>query len=174
LRDFPEDARQDAGYQLDKVQRGKQADDFKPMPSVGKGVEEIRVWDGLWDLPRDLHGQVGRCGLRATRQFDILVVRELTGGLYFGQGREGDRAVGSMVYTVPEIERIAHVAFKAAWIRSKKLCSVDRANVLATSVMWREVVERIAVSRGAVVSYVCRQCGHAIGPEIFGPRARIA
>lgn len=45
LRDFPEDARQDAGYQLDKVQRGKQADDFKPMPSVGKGVEEIRVWD---------------------------------------------------------------------------------------------------------------------------------
>jgi phage-related protein len=45
LRDFPEDARQDAGYQLDKVQRGKQPDDFKPMPSIGKGVEEIRVWD---------------------------------------------------------------------------------------------------------------------------------
>lgn len=45
LRDFPEDARQDAGYHLDKVQRGKQPDDFKPMPSIGKGVEEIRVWD---------------------------------------------------------------------------------------------------------------------------------
>jgi len=45
LRDFPEDARQDAGYQLDKVQRGKQPDDFKPMPSIGKGVEEIRLWD---------------------------------------------------------------------------------------------------------------------------------
>lgn len=45
LRDFPEDARQDAGYQLDKVQRGKQPDDFKPTPSIGKGVEEIRVWD---------------------------------------------------------------------------------------------------------------------------------
>lgn len=45
LRDFPEDARQDAGYQLDKVQRGEQPDDFKPMPSIGKGVEEIRVWD---------------------------------------------------------------------------------------------------------------------------------
>jgi phage-related protein len=45
LRDFPEDARHDAGYQLDKVQRGEQPDDFKPMPSIGKGVEEIRVAD---------------------------------------------------------------------------------------------------------------------------------
>lgn len=45
LRDFPEDAKQDAGYQIDKVQRGEQPDDFKPMPSVGKGVEEIRIWD---------------------------------------------------------------------------------------------------------------------------------
>ena len=45
LRDFPDDAKQDAGYQLDKVQRGKKADDYKPMPSIGKGVEEIRVWD---------------------------------------------------------------------------------------------------------------------------------
>ena len=45
LRDFPDEARQDAGYQLDKVQRGGQPDDFKPMPSIGKGVEEIRIWD---------------------------------------------------------------------------------------------------------------------------------
>lgn len=45
LREFADDARQDAGYQLDKVQRGEQPDDFKPMPSIGKGVEEIRVWD---------------------------------------------------------------------------------------------------------------------------------
>ena len=45
LRDFPEDARHDAGYQLDKVQRGAQPDDFKPMPSIGKGVEEIRLQD---------------------------------------------------------------------------------------------------------------------------------
>src|SRR5438034_3938058 len=45
LRDFPEGARHDAGYQLDKVQRGEQPKDFKPMPSIGKGVEEIRVWD---------------------------------------------------------------------------------------------------------------------------------
>ena len=45
LRAFPESARQDAGYQLDKVQRGQTPDDFKPMPSIGKGVEEIRIWD---------------------------------------------------------------------------------------------------------------------------------
>jgi phage-related protein len=45
LRQFPEDARQDAGYQLDQVQRGRQPSDFKPMPAVGKGVEELRVWD---------------------------------------------------------------------------------------------------------------------------------
>jgi phage-related protein len=46
LRGFPEDARNDAGYQLEKVQRGEQPDDFKPMPVIGRGVEEIRVWDG--------------------------------------------------------------------------------------------------------------------------------
>lgn len=45
LREFPKEARQDAGYQLDQVQRGKQPGDFKPMPSIGKGVDEIRVWD---------------------------------------------------------------------------------------------------------------------------------
>jgi len=45
LRDFPEGARQDAGYQLDKVQRGEQPDDFKAMPTIGKGVEELRIWD---------------------------------------------------------------------------------------------------------------------------------
>jgi phage-related protein len=46
LREFPEDVKQDAGYQLDKVQRGMQPDDFKPMPSIGKGAEEIRLRDG--------------------------------------------------------------------------------------------------------------------------------
>ena len=45
LREFPEDARHDAGYQLDKLQRGEQPDDFKPMSSIGKGVEEIRISD---------------------------------------------------------------------------------------------------------------------------------
>jgi len=45
LRDLPVDAKQDIGYQLDKIQHGKQPDDFKPMPSIGAGVEEIRIWD---------------------------------------------------------------------------------------------------------------------------------
>lgn len=45
LREFPEGARQDAGYQLERVQRGEQPDDFKPMPTIGKGVEELRIWD---------------------------------------------------------------------------------------------------------------------------------
>jgi phage-related protein len=45
LREFPKEARQDAGYQLDQVQRGRQPADFKPMPSIGRGVEEIRVWE---------------------------------------------------------------------------------------------------------------------------------
>lgn len=79
---------------------------------------------------------------------DVLVVRELTGGIYFGQpkGRDADgqRAVDTCVYTRPEIERIAHVGFAAAQKRGKRLCSVDKANVLETSRFWREVVTEIA------------------------------
>lgn len=82
--------------------------------------------------------------------FNVLCVRELTGGIYFGQpkGRE-DRegvptAIDTMVYGANEIERIAHVAFKAAMGRDKRLCSVDKANVLANSVLWRETIEKIA------------------------------
>jgi 3-isopropylmalate dehydrogenase len=82
--------------------------------------------------------------------FNVLVVRELTGGIYFSQPKgiegEGDERVGvdTMRYAVPEIERIAHVAFKAALKRDKRLCSIDKANVLSTSVLWREVVEKVA------------------------------
>ncbi len=77
--------------------------------------------------------------------FDILCVRELTGGIYFGEpkGRrdEGDDVVAfdTMVYSRGEIERICRVAFTAAMGRSKRLVSVDKANVLQTSVLWREV-----------------------------------
>lgn len=82
--------------------------------------------------------------------FDILVVRELTGGIYFAQpkGIEGEGAertgFDTMKYSDAEIERIAHVGFQAAQKRGKKLCSIDKANVLSTSVLWREVVERVA------------------------------
>jgi 3-isopropylmalate dehydrogenase len=79
---------------------------------------------------------------------DVLVVRELTGGIYFGQpkGRDadGDRAVDTCVYTKPEVERIARVGFEAARKRGKRLCSVDKANVLETSRLWREVVSGLA------------------------------
>ena len=77
---------------------------------------------------------------------DLLVVRELTGGIYFGapKVREGDRALDTLVYTKSEIERIAHVAFKAAKQRKGKVTSIDKANVLTSMVLWREVVTEIA------------------------------
>ena len=79
---------------------------------------------------------------------DVLIVRELTGDIYFGQPK-GIREKGSeregfdtMIYSESEIRRIARVGFEAARKRSKKLCSVDKANVLETSQLWREVVSQ--------------------------------
>ncbi|ENI4128878.1 3-isopropylmalate dehydrogenase [Vibrio fluvialis] len=84
------------------------------------------------------------------RGFDIVVVRELTGGIYFGQpkGREGEganeKAFDTEVYHRFEIERIAKIAFESARLRRKKVCSIDKANVLQSSILWREVVSEIA------------------------------
>ncbi len=80
---------------------------------------------------------------------DILIVRELTGGIYFGergrsQGKNGEEAYDTERYSVKEIERIARVAFKAARARKGKLASVDKANVLESSRLWREVIHRLA------------------------------
>ncbi len=83
---------------------------------------------------------------------DLLVVRELTGGIYFGKPKgiektaDGERGVNTEVYTTPEITRIAKVAFEAARKRRKKVMSVDKANVLESSELWRRVV--IAVAKG--------------------------
>jgi len=82
------------------------------------------------------------------RGTDVMIVRELLGGVYFGarstEGEPGSRrAADSMVYSEPEIERIAHVAFKIAEGRRKQLLSVDKANVLDSSRLWRDVVTRI-------------------------------
>ncbi|MDP9128926.1 MAG: isocitrate/isopropylmalate family dehydrogenase, partial [Candidatus Binatota bacterium] len=81
---------------------------------------------------------------------DMLVVRELTGGIYFGEPKgvtmlpDGtERGVNTEVYTTPEIERIAHVAFQAALKRRNKVTSVDKANVLEVTELWRKVVTRI-------------------------------
>ena len=93
------------------------------------------------------------CPLRADiagRGFDILCVRELTGGIYFGQpkGREGsglhEKAFDTEVYYRFEIERIARIAFESARKRRGKVTSIDKANVLQSSVMWREIVSEIA------------------------------
>ncbi len=81
------------------------------------------------------------------RGADILFFRELTGDIYFGEkGRqdEGTTAYDIAKYSKYEVERIAHKAFEAARSRRKKLCSVDKANVLETSRLWREVVQEIA------------------------------
>jgi 3-isopropylmalate dehydrogenase len=80
---------------------------------------------------------------------DLMVVRELTGGIYFGekfrrQGEHGEEAVDTCVYNETEIERIVRQAFEIAQKRRKKLASVDKANVLETSRLWREVVNRVA------------------------------
>ena len=79
------------------------------------------------------------------RGTDLLVVRELTGGIYFGDsGRDADRAHDTCEYSVAEIERIARVGFESARGRRRRLTSVDKANVLETSRLWRETVNRIA------------------------------
>ncbi len=77
---------------------------------------------------------------------DIMVVRELTGGIYFGQPREihEDHAFNTMIYTREEVKRIAIVAFDIAMKRKKRVCSVDKANVLEVSQFWREIVEEVA------------------------------
>ena len=93
----------------------------------------------------------GDCPLRediVAKGFDIMMVRELTGGIYFGrpQGRdeEGARAFDTCTYTVSEIERVLHVAFRLAVSRRRKLTVVDKANVLETSRLWRETAQRVA------------------------------
>src|SRR5438270_1218716 len=79
---------------------------------------------------------------------DVLFVRELLGGLYFAQPRgfdhEGDSAFNTMRYSTHEIERVAHIAFEQARTRRRKVTSVDKANVLETSQLWRQTVTRIA------------------------------
>lgn len=77
---------------------------------------------------------------------DLLIVRELTGGIYFGEPRGRDETMGynTMVYTKPEVERIAKVAFESARKRRCKVTSVDKANVLEVSQLWRETVTEVA------------------------------
>ena len=89
---------------------------------------------------------------------DILFVRELTGGIYFGQsgrrtGEMGEEAFNEMTYSVPEVERVVRLAGEAAMGRGKKVTSVDKANVLEVSRLWRETAERIIKDEFPEVEY---------------------
>jgi 3-isopropylmalate dehydrogenase len=107
---------------------------------VFANLRPTRIWPGLEDAT-PLKTEIARGA-------DLLIVRELTGGLYFGEPRQIDRAkreaFNTMRYSVTEIERIARVAFDAARRRRKHLTSVDKANVLETSQLWRAVVSEMA------------------------------
>ena len=102
----------------------------------------------------------GACPLRediSAAGFDMLIMRELTGGLYFGARKtevvDGVRtAVDTLSYNEQEIRRIAKRAFEIAMKRRRKVCSVDKANVLDSSRLWRKVVEEVAAG---AVPYVC-------------------
>jgi 3-isopropylmalate dehydrogenase len=106
---------------------------------VFANLRPARVWPGLEGAgpfrPERIAGA------------DMLIVRELTGGLYFGEPRgiaaDGQSAVNTLRYSVGEIERVARVAFEAARGRRRRLTSVDKANVLETSQLWRQVVSRL-------------------------------
>jgi 3-isopropylmalate dehydrogenase len=79
---------------------------------------------------------------------DFVTIRELTGGIYFGEPRgkteDGQKAFDTCIYTVEEIERITKLAFEYAQNRNKKLCAVDKANILATSRLWRSTIQNMA------------------------------
>ncbi|HLZ44968.1 MAG TPA: 3-isopropylmalate dehydrogenase [Gemmatimonadales bacterium] len=129
-------------------------------PSLDGAPRELRPETGLLALrkllgvyanlrPVSVHPALaGVSPLKAERLrgVDLLIVRELTGGLYYGEprGRNGDRAVNTLSYAVPEIERVARVAFEAARNRRKLVTSVDKANVLEVSQLWRETVTAVA------------------------------
>ncbi len=130
-------------------------------PRPEQGLLALRKGLGLYANLRPVHPSpalVDASPLRPDRisGTDLLVVRELTGGIYFGEsGRDGDRAHDDCEYSVAEIERISHVAFDAARRRGgsdggPRVTSVDKANVLETSRLWRETVERVAHDYGDV------------------------
>jgi 3-isopropylmalate dehydrogenase len=90
---------------------------------------------------------IDRAPVRAEllERVDLVVVRELTGGIYFGaRGREGDTAFDTCTYTANEIERVARLGFSMARTRRRHVTSIDKANVLDTSRLWREVTTRVA------------------------------
>ena len=132
---------------------GPKWDAVEPVRRPEKGLLALRkgmqVFANL--RPCTIHPQLaGACPLRPdliSKPIDIMILRELTGDIYFGKRwRSEDRAAATdeMAYSVPEVERLARIGFEMAKKRRGKLCSVDKANVLECSRLWRETVERMS------------------------------
>jgi 3-isopropylmalate dehydrogenase len=136
---------------------GPKWDDAAPQSALrpGSGLLGLRKGLGLFANLRPVRVDPSLASSSALREervrdVDLIVVRELTGGLYFSKPKRryetprGQAAVDTMRYSEPEIERVAVRAFELAQRRRRKVCSVDKANVLETSRLWRTVVTRIA------------------------------
>ena len=132
---------------------GPKWDAVEPARRPEKGLLALRkgmqVFANL--RPCTIHPQLsGACPLRPdiiAKPIDIMILRELTGDIYFGKRwRSEDRAAATdeMAYSVPEVERLARIGFEMAKKRRGRLCSVDKANVLECSRLWRETVERLS------------------------------
>ena len=130
---------------------GPKWDALKPSLKPEKGLLKLR---SELDLFANLRPSMSFEGLEDSsslkkeiiESLDILIVRELTGGIYFGNPREinAESAFNTMIYSTNEVERIAEVAFEAAMKRNKKICSVDKANVLEVSEFWRKIIIKVS------------------------------
>lgn len=130
---------------------GPKWDALKPSLKPEKGLLKLR---SELDLFANLRPSMSFEGLEDSsslkkeiiESLDILIVRELTGGIYFGNPREinAESAFNTMIYSTNEVERIAEVAFEAAMKRNKKICSVDKANVLEVSEFWRKIMIKVS------------------------------
>ena len=158
---YPEDAREKARW-ADAILFGAVGG---PQWDSGKTERHLRPEQGLLDIRSDLGlfanfrpaitfpqlADASSLKKELVAGLDILIIRELTGGIYFGEPRgvrtldNGERqGFNTDVYSESEIRRIAEVAFEAAQKRNKKLCSVDKANVLEVTLLWREIMDEVA------------------------------
>ncbi len=136
-------------------------DGLPPALRPEKGLLELRAAMGVYANLRPVRAHASLLDAsplrpERVRGTDLLIVRELTGGLYFNQPRglegqgDGRRAVNTMAYTAPEIQRITTLAFELAAARRGRLTSVDKANVLENSRLWRTVVDEVAADHPGV------------------------
>ena len=127
---------------------GPKWDTIDPAIRPEKGLLKVRAELGLFAnlRPTKMFPQLSHaCPLKEADGIDLMIVRELTGGIYFGEHKTvGDTATDIMLYTEKEVERIGRVGFETARKRGGKLASVDKANVLDSSKLWRKVMHKLA------------------------------